>query len=72
MRLALRGEREALLLLLMVSAKVAWELWQGPLPGSREAAGGEVVVQAHALGYLSGALFTLLLAWGARVRRFSV
>lgn len=72
LRLALRGESEALLLLLIVSVKVAWELWQGPLPGSREAAGGEVVVQAHALGYLCGALFTLLLALGARWRRFSV
>lgn len=59
--LALRGEREAILLLLLVCAKVSWELWQGPLPGSREAAGGDVVVQAHALGSLSGVLYALLL-----------
>jgi rhomboid family GlyGly-CTERM serine protease len=61
LRLALRGEREAILLLLIVFSKVAWELWQGPLPGSREAAGGDVVVQAHALGSLSGLLYVLLL-----------
>jgi rhomboid family GlyGly-CTERM serine protease len=61
LQLALRGEREAILLLSIVFAKVAWELWQGPLPGSREAAGGDVVVQAHALGSLSGLLYVLLL-----------
>ncbi len=56
-RLLLQGEREAPLLLLIVLGKVAWELWQGPLPGSREAAGGNVVVEAHALGALVGLLF---------------
>lgn len=67
---ALRGDREGIALLLIVLAKVSWELWQGPLPGSREAAGGEVVVQAHALGCLSGALFVwvLRLVQGARRR----
>lgn len=57
LRMALQGEREALLIVLIVACKVAWELWQGPLPGSREAAGGEVVVEAHALGCLSGAIY---------------
>jgi rhomboid family GlyGly-CTERM serine protease len=57
LRLALASEREARFLVIMVAAKVAWELWQGPLPGSREAAGGEVVVEAHALGCLCGAIY---------------
>ncbi len=57
LQLALRGEREAVMVLAIVVAKLAWELWQGPMPGSREAAGGEVVVQAHALGGLCGALY---------------
>lgn len=57
----LRGEREALLIVLIVTSKVGWELWHGPLPGSREVAGGEVVVQGHALGLLCGALYVALL-----------
>ncbi|MEN8170226.1 MAG: rhombosortase [Pseudomonadota bacterium] len=61
LQLVLRGEREALLMLIIVLTKVVWELWQGPLPGSSEAAGGEVVVQAHALGCLSGAIYAGLL-----------
>jgi rhomboid family GlyGly-CTERM serine protease len=68
LRLALRGEREALLLVVIVIAKVSWELWQGPLPGSRKAAGGEVVVQAHALGCLSGAIYVALLRVLGRCR----
>jgi rhomboid family GlyGly-CTERM serine protease len=73
LRQALRGEREALLLLVIVLAKVSWELWQGPLPGSREAAGGEVVVQAHALGALSGALYALVVVrLSGRYRQLSV
>ena len=57
LRLALRGEREAMVIIVVMLAKVVWELWNGPLPGSREAAGGEVVVQAHALGCLCAAIF---------------
>jgi rhomboid family GlyGly-CTERM serine protease len=67
-QLTLRGEREAMLLLLIVLAKVTWELWQGPLPGSREAAGGEVVVQAHAMGALVGGVYAVLLAGWQRWR----
>jgi rhomboid family GlyGly-CTERM serine protease len=66
LQLALRGEREALLILLIVLGKVGWELWQGPLPGSREAAGGEVVVEAHALGLLCGAVYVVALRLSRR------
>lgn len=68
-QLALRGEREAMVIIAVMLAKVGWELWQGPLPGSREAAGGEVVFQAHALGCLSGAIYASVLSFAARKSR---
>ncbi len=50
------GERRELLLLAVITAKLAWEQWHGPLPGSAEAAGGPVVVESHLYGAISGAL----------------
>lgn len=50
---ARRGE--ALLLAAVVAAKLAWEQLAGPLPGSAETAGGNVVVDAHLYGALAGA-----------------
>ena len=66
LRLALRGEREAMVIIAVMLAKVSWELWQGPLPGSSDAAGGDVVVQAHALGCLSGAIYMAVLSFAVR------
>jgi rhomboid family GlyGly-CTERM serine protease len=43
-------------LLLAVIAKLAWEQWQGPLPGSESVASGRVIVDAHLYGALSGAI----------------
>ena len=71
LRQALRGDREAMVIIVIVLAKVAWELWQGPLPGSREAAGGEVVFQAHALGCLCGAIYVAALTVILRTRAIS-
>lgn len=68
LQLALRGDREMWLLLLVVIAKLAWELLQGPMPGSREAAGGNVIVEAHSLGGLVGALYALTLSGWAHCR----
>lgn len=68
LQLALGGDREALLISIIVTLKVAYEMGHGPLPGSREAAGGEVVYQAHALGCLCAALFV---AVQRLARRFS-
>jgi rhomboid family GlyGly-CTERM serine protease len=65
---ALRGEREGLILVLVVMGKVGWELWQGPLPGSREVTGGEVVVQAHTLGAGAGVLYVMVLTGWQRWR----
>ena len=66
--LLLKGDREALVVLLIVTVKVFYEMWQGPLPGSCEAAGGEVIYQAHALGYGCAALFIAAQLFIARLR----
>lgn len=51
----LRGKsRTGLILLLAVAGKLMWEQFQGPLPGSVDAAGGPVVVQAHLYGAVAG------------------
>lgn len=53
-------DREALVLSAFVIAKIAWEQFSGPLPGSESTAGGVVIVDAHlygAFGGLLGALF---------------
>lgn len=66
--------KDMLLLLLGIAAKLAWEQWQGPLPGSIEAAGGPVVVEAHLYGAISGALAggaLLMRQWSERLRRRS-
>jgi len=39
-----------------LSAKLAWEQLYGSLPGSEELAGGNVVVDAHFYGAISGLL----------------
>ncbi len=59
---ALRRERlEPSLLLAFLAAKLAWEQWAGPLPGSTLA--GPVVVDSHLFGTLGGLLIgTLFLA----------
>jgi len=54
-----RAPRFAGLLLLGVSAKLAWEQTIGALPGTAAAVGGEVVVDAHLYGAVAG----LALGW---------
>jgi rhomboid family GlyGly-CTERM serine protease len=49
-----RRPGESLALLGLVSAKLAWEQFAGPLPGSEASAGGPVVVDAHLFGALAG------------------
>ncbi len=48
------GYRYEWLLLFAVSGKLAWEQFFGPMPGSAEAAGGPVIVDAHLYGALIG------------------
>ena len=48
------GYRYEWLLLVAISGKLAWEQYVGPMPGSAEAAGGPVIVDAHLYGALTG------------------
>lgn len=52
------GETAVLLLLLV--AKIAWEQYAGPVPGSEATSGGPVVVDAHLYGALGGILGALI------------
>jgi rhomboid family GlyGly-CTERM serine protease len=47
-------------LAVLVGGKLAIEQWMGPLPGSAEASGGPVVVDAHLYGAIAGAAAALL------------
>ena len=49
------------LLLAAVSAKLIWEQVNGALPGTAEAAGGNVIVDAHLSGAIGGGLVALAL-----------
>ncbi len=60
-----RIERTILSLLLL--CKLAWEQFNGPLPGSEGSSGGHVVVDAHLYGAIGGMLAGLLI-WLIRVR----
>jgi rhomboid family GlyGly-CTERM serine protease len=57
----LRGSVEAMLIGAAVGAKLAYEQISGPLPGSEQAAGGAVVVNAHLYGFVAGGLAGLLM-----------
>jgi rhomboid family GlyGly-CTERM serine protease len=47
---------ESLALAAVIAAKIAWEQFAGPLPGSELSAGGPVVVDAHLYGVMAGLL----------------
>lgn len=66
------GQRDMGLLLLALAAKLGWEQWRGPLPGSVEAVGGPVVVDAHLYGAIAGVGMALaVLVWRWMVRGHS-
>ena len=46
---------------LLIVAKLAWEQWQGPLPGSADAAGVAVIVDAHLYGAIGGLVMAMLI-----------
>jgi rhomboid family GlyGly-CTERM serine protease len=58
---AMRRDREAIVLSILVIAKLAWEQAVGPLPGSESTAGGAVIVDAHLYGAVGGLLGALML-----------
>ena len=57
---AIRGLRElpteSAILLAVVGAKLMWEQFSGPLPGSESTTGGAVVVNAHLFGAIGGGI----------------
>ena len=52
---------EAVILTVVVAAKLAWEQFSGPLPGSEATSGGAVIVDAHLYGVIGGALIAAAL-----------
>ena len=52
--------REGWWLLAVITLKLAWEQWSGPMPGTADLAGGEVIVDAHLFGALAGLAAILL------------
>lgn len=46
-------------LLVLLAAKLAWEHWQGAMPGSEQFAGGNVIVDAHLYGAVTGLAIAL-------------
>jgi rhomboid family GlyGly-CTERM serine protease len=53
-------DAETVILLLLLIAKISWEQFNGPVPGSESTSGGPVVVDAHLYGALGGILGALL------------
>jgi rhomboid family GlyGly-CTERM serine protease len=53
-------DTETVILLLLLVAKISWEQFSGPVPGSESTSGGPVVVDAHLYGALGGVLGALL------------
>lgn len=52
--------REGWWLLGVITLKLAWEQWHGPMPGTASLAGGEVIVDAHLFGAIAGLAALLL------------
>jgi rhomboid family GlyGly-CTERM serine protease len=48
----------SLFILTFVVIKLAWEQWQGPLPGSESMAAGSVIVDAHLYGAVTGIILS--------------
>jgi len=55
---------ETAILALLLIAKISWEQYSGPVPGSESTTGGPVIVDAHLYGALGGVLGAFL----ARIR----
>jgi rhomboid family GlyGly-CTERM serine protease len=53
-------DTETVILLLLLIAKISWEQFSGPVPGSESTSGGPVVVDAHLYGALGGVLGAFL------------
>lgn len=56
-----QGEKTGMIMLLVLVAKLAWEQFASPMPGSAEWVGGAVITSAHLYGAVSGAVSALML-----------
>lgn len=56
-----KPDKEAVALMVLLLAKLAFEQFSGPLPGSESTAGGTVVVDSHLFGALGGVVAAILL-----------
>lgn len=56
-------------LLVLVATKLAWEMWQGPVPGTAELIGASVVVEVHLFGALAGVASAATLEISRRLAR---
>lgn len=63
-----RGRPELRVLAALVAAKILYEQWLGPLPGSEATAGGTVIVDAHAYGAAGGLVAAVLILIRVRAR----
>jgi hypothetical protein len=61
-------DAESAVLLLLMLAKIGYEQFGGPVPGSEITSGGPVVVDAHLYGALGGAFGAILLRVAARIK----
>jgi len=53
------GRKSSWILLIVIIVKLIWEQIAGPLPGSEQSAGGNVIVDAHLYGAIIGLLIGL-------------
>ncbi len=56
-----QGHKREILLLIAIAAKLTWEQFSGPLPGTAEMANGPVVVDSHLYGAIAGAVIALFI-----------
>ena len=57
-----RGDRRDLILLIAIAAKLAWEQYSGPMPGTAEMAGGPVIVDSHLYGAIGGTIVAFIIS----------
>ncbi len=56
-----RNDRRDLILLIAIIAKLGWEQFSGPMPGTAEMAGGPVIVDSHLYGAIGGMIGAFLI-----------
>lgn len=62
------GDKRDLILLIAIIAKLAWEQFSGPMPGTAEMAGGPVIVDSHLYGAIGGFVIAFLVKPQRRAR----